>query len=159
MARAKRALSHLEVRRIRRDEIDETGRMWQRSQRAAYTWFRPEQFHPLEDALAYFRNTICEGRNVWVARYQGEVVGVLALDGEFLDHLFVDPDHQGRGIGSRLLEKAMSLNPERLKLVTLQRNQRARRFYEKRGFVVTKRGTSPPPESEPDIWYEWHADP
>ena len=47
--------------------------------------------------------------------------------------------------------------PGELALVTLQRNARARLFYEKRGFVVSKVGVSPAPESEPDVWYAWRA--
>jgi putative acetyltransferase len=152
------AAGDFEIRRIRPDEIDETARMWQRSQRGAYTWFRPAQFHPLEDALQFFRDSICERCDVWVAICDGIVIAVLALEGDFLDHLFVDPGHQGRGVGSRLLDHAMALRPGKLALVTLQRNERARRFYEKRGFRVTKRGVSPPPENEPDVWYAWSPD-
>ena len=29
------------------------------------------------------------------------------------------------------------------------------RFYERRGFVATRFGVSPAPESEPDVQYEW----
>ena len=53
------------------------------------------------------------------------------------------------------LERAKTLHPVSLELVTLQRNERARRFYESRGFVTTKFGISPPPESEPDVHYRW----
>jgi hypothetical protein len=42
-----------------------------------------------------------------------------------------------------------------LRLVTLQRNDRARRFYEHRGFAAYEFGRSPPPEDEPDVWYRW----
>lgn len=146
----------VEIRRIRADEIDEAGRMWQRSMRDAYSWLRAEQLHPLEEALRFFRDAICVRCDVWVATAGARVVGVMALEGDVLQHLFIDPDHQRRGIGGRLLDVAMDLSPRHLSLVTLQRNTRARRFYEKRGFVATRTGTSPPPESEPDVWYAWN---
>ena len=83
------------------------------------------------------------------------IVGVLALEGDWLDHLFIAPGSWEIGIGSALLDHAKRLRPSGLTLVTLQRNERARRFYEARGFVTTKLGVSPPPESEPDIYYAW----
>ena len=143
------------IRRIRGDEIDATARMWRRSQRAAYTWFRDDQFHPLAEALDFFRTSICERCRVDVAVDRDRIVGVLALEGAFVDHLFVDPELQGMGVGSRLLEHAKRLHPGGLRLVTLQRNRRARDFYEARGFGTTRFDVSPPPESEPDVWYEW----
>jgi hypothetical protein len=42
-----------------------------------------------------------------------------------------------------------------LGLFTHQRNEKARRFYEARGFVAVRFGMSPPPENEPDVRYEW----
>jgi ribosomal protein S18 acetylase RimI-like enzyme len=83
------------------------------------------------------------------------LLGLLALaDGE-IDQLHVAPEFQDQGVGSALLAKARDLSPERLGLFTHQRNERARRFYEKRGFVAVRFGMSPAPENEPDIRYEW----
>jgi ribosomal protein S18 acetylase RimI-like enzyme len=56
------------------------------------------------------------------------------IEGERLDHLLVHPGTQGRGVGSALLHKARSLSPRRVALVTFQRNESARAFYEKHGF-------------------------
>jgi len=129
--------------------------MWQDSQRAAYTWFREDQRHPFEEALTFFRESICDRCEVWLAIEGDRVVGMLALEGAYVDHLFVHPDFWGMRIGSLLLDHAKSLHPGGLELVTLQRNERARRFYEARGFEVTRFGTSPPPENEPDVYYRW----
>ena len=146
------------VRSMRPDEAETTARMWQRSQRAAYTWFREDQRHPLDDAIAFFKDSICQRCEVYVAVDENQrILGVLALEGDFLDHLFIDPDFWAAGIGSALLDHAKRLRPAQLTLVTLQRNERARRFYESRGFMVTKLGVSPPPENEPDVHYEWVA--
>lgn len=148
-------MSEATIRLMEPSEIEATARMWQDSQRAAYTWFRDDQRHPFDAALEFFRNSICTRCEVWVAAQRNRVVGLLALEGDCIDHLFVAPDDWAIGIGSRLLEHAKALHPEGLELVTLQRNQRARRFYEARGFVVSKFGISPPPESEPDVYYRW----
>jgi hypothetical protein len=50
------------------------------------------------------------------------------------DHLYVAPGWPGLGFGSALVAKAQTLSPRRLVLWTVQRNDRARKFYEAHGF-------------------------
>ena len=69
----------------------------------------------------------------------------------------MDPRCQRRGVGTALLERAKELAPEGLTLFTHQRNERARAFYERRGFRAVQFGVSPPPESEPDVKYAWDS--
>jgi GNAT superfamily N-acetyltransferase len=58
------------------------------------------------------------------------VVGFKALEGDHVDHLYIAPLLQGRGIGDKLLAMAKELRPSGLTLWTFQRKARARRFYE-----------------------------
>ena len=95
----------------------------------------------------------------WVARQGGRIVGYMLIDGEGLDHLFVHPLAQGRGIGSALLDKARSLSPRRITLATFQRNARARAFYEKHGFQAVRFTDGENEEGEPDVHYLWEASP
>lgn len=143
------------MRQMLPEETRETAEVWYASQTATYTWMRDDQRHPLEDAVAFFRDSICERCRVWVAVEAGCVVGMMALEGAYLDHLFLAEAHWGLGLGTRFLELAKRECPDGLRLVTLQRNERARRFYEARGFTTTEFGVSPPPENEPDVYYEW----
>lgn len=143
------------IRPMRPHEMRETAEVWQASQRATYTWMREDQLHPLEEAIAFFCDSISRRCRVWVAAAGDRVVGMMALEGALIDHLFIHPDFQNRRLGDRFVALAKAECPDGLRLVTLQRNARARRFYEARGFVATGRGVSPPPENEPDVWYEW----
>jgi len=93
----------------------------------------------------------------WVARQNGLVVGYMLIDGECLDHLYVRPDSQRRGVGSALLMKARSLSPRRIALATFERNARARGFYEKHGFRLVRRTAGENEEGEPDVRYLWEA--
>jgi ribosomal protein S18 acetylase RimI-like enzyme len=91
----------------------------------------------------------------WIARDAHRVVGYLALHGTHLDDLYVRPGHQGRGVGSALLERAKVLSPRRLELAAFQENTRARAFYEARGFREVRRTDGDNEEGLPDIHYEW----
>lgn len=55
-------------------------------------------------------------------------------------HFMVDPEHQKEGIGTKLLQKAIvfaqSKNCSQLSLEVRADNHKARRFYEKNGFII-----------------------
>ena len=73
-------------------------------------------------------------------RWGGGTKPFVGADEAGLKELYVHPDHWGRGIGTRLLERGLEVLPgdaERLRLETLSENERARRFYEARGFEPT----------------------
>jgi ribosomal protein S18 acetylase RimI-like enzyme len=144
----------MEIRRMRADDVEAVVRLWRRSRDASQPWLEARMGHTHEDDLRFFRGTIARENDVWVAD-DGGVVGFLAIAGERLGWLYVDPPAWGRGIGSALLDKAKALAPAGLTLYTHQRNARARAFYERRGFRVVRLGLSPPPESEPDVLYRF----
>jgi ribosomal protein S18 acetylase RimI-like enzyme len=91
-----------------------------------------------------------------VAEQAGEPIGFAALRDEVLDHLYVQPKDWGRGVGTRLLVAVRSEPLDKIGLYVFQRNVRARRFYEARGFALMALGTgSTNEEREPDAYYEW----
>jgi GNAT superfamily N-acetyltransferase len=94
---------------------------------AAYAHIFPGQPFPAERTRR--RWEAFEGQVV-IAEEDGRPVGFVAWDDEELSALYVLPDGWGRGAGGRLLELA---GPVSL-LWVLEGNQRARRFYERRGW-------------------------
>ena len=92
---------------------------------------------------------------VWVAEQKGRLLGLLAVGNSSVDRLYVEPDDQGRGVGTALLDKAKHLFPKGLTLYTHVRNYKARDFYERRGLRAVAYGLSPAPENEPDVKYVW----
>jgi ribosomal protein S18 acetylase RimI-like enzyme len=112
--------------------------------------------HTDDETRVWFAGCVCDRPATWwVARQGGRVVGYMLIDGEDLDHLYVHPDSQGRGVGTALLRKALSLSPRRVVLATSQRNTRARAFYEKHGFRATHFTEGENEEREPDVHYAW----
>ena len=112
--------------------------------------------HTDDQVRDWLRGIVAGEDRTWVADAGGRVVGMMVLDEDGIDQLYVDPAWHGRGIGSRLVELAKRRRPDGLALYTFQVNDRARRFYERHGFVATWFGDgSANEERQPDVRYEW----
>jgi len=74
----------------------------------------------------------------------GRPAGFVTIDpaGGYLDQLCVAPAEKGAGLARLLLAEARRLAPGRVELDVNEGNGRARRFYEREGFVVVGRGES-----------------
>ena len=79
----------------------------------------------------------------------------MALNGDYLDQLYVAVDAQRQGIGTRLLEKAKALSSDGLNLHTFQRNEGARAFYKKHGFTEVTYSLSADNNNEADVEIRW----
>jgi GNAT superfamily N-acetyltransferase len=94
--------------------------------------------HTAEEDRWWVANVLLPSQTVWVAEVDGEIVGMVSVSEGFVQQLYVLPGYQGLGIGSTLLEKAIELSPNGLELWAFQQNERARGFYERRGFVAVE---------------------
>ena len=98
-----------------------------------------------------------ERAELWVFEEQGRVLGFAGVSGGELTHLYTDPPAQKRGVGRTLLDHVKSLQPDGLELWVFQKNEGARRFYERHGFqLVRLTDGAGNMEQEPDALYEWH---
>ncbi len=141
------------LRRALAAEGPEIARVVQASRRDALPYL--PVLHSDDEDRRYFTKLVGSAA-VWVAETDGQIAAVLVLNERHVEHLYVLPSHQGRGIGSRLLDLAKRDSPEGLRLYTFHRNERARAFYERRGFVAAEFGDgSGNEEREPDVLYEW----
>lgn len=143
------------VRKMQQDDVEAVADVWHTSGQKVYTFIQTWMSFSLEHATSVLRDSIAVQCDVWVAESDSVIVGYMALNGSYLDRLYVSPGHQREGIGTRLLRHAMTLSPAGLELHTHQKNLQACAFYRKHGCVVAAYGVSPPPESEPDVEFHW----
>lgn len=143
------------IRPYRPEDFDPVNDLWRRARLGAFPDFQARTGHTAEEDRTYFREVVQVKHDLWVAELDGRPVAFMAIAGDFIDQLYVDPDHQRHGIGGALIAHARGLSPAGLRLFTLQFNVNGRAFYETHGFVVARLGVSPPPESEPDMEYRW----
>ena len=77
---------------------------------------------------------------VLVEELGGRLIGLTAYDGHWLRHLAVDPRHWGTGLADRLLDTSLARIATRgatsAQLWVLADNHRARRFYERAGWLL-----------------------
>ncbi len=77
------------------------------------------------------------GRPFYVAIAHGTIVGTANLDGAAARAVFVDPDHQGEGIGASLMAAIEDLARERsVATLSVQSSITAEGFYKKLGYVA-----------------------
>lgn len=143
------------IRSMAAYELDTVADLWYRAGRAAYPYLPNWQSLTPEQAREVFRQHIAPRCDIWVVDHHGIIGGFLALDGSYVDRLYVEPTFQQLGLGTRLMRHARLLHPDGLELHTHQANGPARAFYEKLGFRAVRFGISPAPENAPDVEYHW----
>ncbi|MGI8885617.1 MAG: GNAT family N-acetyltransferase [Gaiellaceae bacterium] len=141
------------VRLAREHEIDTIADIYVASFRGLT--FLP-RLHSDEEMRDWVRRVMAPGHEVSVGEMDGRLVGFASLRDGLLGHFYVHPDAQGRGVGSALLENVKLERPEGFELWVFQRNDRARRFYERHGCrLIELTDGSDNEECEPDARYEW----
>ncbi len=117
------------------EDLGELLDVWYRASLIAHS-FLPEGFFETE------RRQIAERwlpmAETMVYETDGRVVGFLSLIGNEVGGIFVDPDHQGRGIGTALMDGARDSRPF-LELSVFEANSTGRRFYNAYGFETANR--------------------
>lgn len=147
-------INNFVVRRAVESDAAAVAEVWLRSFTAALPSVR--RAHTDDQVRSWFGEVVVPDLETWVAAVEGSVVGMMVLDGEDLDQLYLDPAWQGRGIGGRLVHQAKQCRPAGLALWTFQVNESARRFYERHSFAAAECTDGyRNEEREPDIRYVW----
>ncbi|MGW3724026.1 GNAT family N-acetyltransferase [Streptomyces sp. F001] len=151
-------MSSVVLRRAAAPDAAAVADVWLRSYSAALPTVR--RAHSDDEVRAHIRDVVVPRGTTWVAETTGEspaaVVGMMTLDGEEVNALYLAPGWRGRGIGDRFVALAKELSPTGLALWAFQVNHPAQRFYERHGFVeVNRTDGSGNEEREPDVRYAW----
>ena len=117
------------------DDLVELLDVWYRASLLAHSFLSNEFFEVERREIAERWLPIAD---TTVYEAGGRVVGFLSLIGNEVGAIFVDPDHQGRGIGRALMDGARDSRPF-LELNVFEANSAGRRFYETYGFELVGR--------------------
>jgi len=122
---------------VRRAHRAEAGELSVVARAAKASWgYPPAWLREWEPQLTFTPEYVAS-MHVFVAEVDGGVAGVVALgngDDPEIEHLWVAPAHQGRGIGRALLERAMSVARERgWRALRIESDPQAEPFYTRFG--------------------------
>jgi GNAT superfamily N-acetyltransferase len=146
-------------RRATSADADAVASVYLRSRHASVPAI-PPLVHDDDDVRRHVRDVVVATQEVWLAESADhEVIAMMALDDDWLDHLYVDPDRTGHGAGAALVELAKERRPGGLQLWAFETNTGAHRFYERHGFTVAEHTDgSANEEGAPDRRYVWRPD-
>ena len=140
------------LRAARREDADALTALFLAARRNAMPYL-PE-LHTDSETRCWMEQKVLTGDRVTVAELSNEIVGFSAVRRDHIDHLYVSPGEQGKGIGSLLLDRIKAESGSDLSLYVFLKNARARAFYERRGFAcVAYSDGSANEENEPDAIY------
>jgi GNAT superfamily N-acetyltransferase len=146
----------IEIRKATASDVAEVAELFIASQADALPFLAA--LHTPQETRGFIANQVFPLSEMWLALEAGRIVGMMALVGTHIDHLYLQPGHYRRGIGTLLLNKAKELSPQKLTLYAFAVNTRARAFYEHHGFAPIEFGDGSANEAgEPDVLYEWRS--
>jgi ribosomal protein S18 acetylase RimI-like enzyme len=133
---------------IRRAGPAESGKLTALAHRAKASWGYPSDWIRAWEADLTLTPAYIEANRTYVAEYDGHVAGLIVLQehpGHWtLEHAWIDPASQGRGIGRRLvthaLDTASRVRPVRVEVVS---DPNSEPFYRKLGAL--RIGSCPAP--------------
>ena len=122
---------HVTIRRARSDELKTCAALYERVGNQTFTW-RPKNWFKAEDFIDF-----ANSEEIYVAESHGAILGILSFfrPSNFVHSLYIDESAQGFGIGTALIEAATKFADGPLALKVDEPNTRARKFYEKLGFI------------------------
>lgn len=98
-----------------------------------------------------------EEAEAWVAEDQLRILGWVAVRGDYLDALYVEPEYAGRGIGAHLLRLAEEKTLRKgIEVLRTEASPNSERFYLRQGYELL--GPGPREEARP-MWKRLAAEP
>lgn len=94
--------------------------------------------HKIENQLEYIKEKIASGSKFYML-IEDKPVGVVSVTDSLIEDLYILPDRQNKGYGTKLLEFAIKKCSSTPTLWILENNTGANRLYLRMGFVETGR--------------------
>ena len=135
------------IRPVRPDEFDRLLTIINEAA-AAYRGTIPDDcWHEPYMSKAQLRDEMAAGVSFSGIEIAGELVAVMGIQDlgavHLVRHAYVDPDHQGEGLGGQLIVKICAGLPHQILVGTWSAAQWAIRFYEKHGFALVPDKSTP----------------
>ncbi|MBR3560518.1 MAG: GNAT family N-acetyltransferase [Oscillospiraceae bacterium] len=124
---------------VNADNISVAGAIHAAAWQASHRSFCTQEFlasHTPERQTGYLREKLLRGSRIFLL-LDGSPVALVSVTGSLIEDLYVLPDCQNRGFGTKLLRHAIQQCDDTPTLWILENNTGAARLYERMGFVPT----------------------
>ncbi len=138
------------IRAFRRADLDQVADLWLAVNLQTHAFVAPEYWKSNQGLV----KELLPRAEVYVYEKDGEILGFVGLDGEYIEGIFVFPQMQSHGIGKSLVD-FLKTKKAGLRLNVYQKNTRAIRFYEREGFQIRDEGLDEA-TGEKDYVMVWH---
>ena len=123
------------IRKFRDTDVEELLDVWFQSSSLAHP-FLDSAF--MEKEKVNIREVYIPNTDTWIFEVKDQIAGFISMMGTEVGAIFVRPEFQGGGIGTRLMNHVSGFNEE-LEVEVFERNVRGRSFYEQYGFEQVKK--------------------
>ena len=123
------------IRKYQADDADALVRIWRKANAFAHS-FLADDFDA--QVAQDMRDIYLPNAEIWVLEQDETPLGFIALIGDEIGGLFLEPAFHGRGFGKALADHAVALHGP-LRVEVFEKNAIGRRFYDRYGFVETER--------------------
>lgn len=122
------------IRKFEHDDTERVLEIWLSASIKAHDFIDASFW---QSHVATMREVYIPASETFVIEDKSQVLGFCSLLDDQLAALFVDPDHQGIGLGKQLLGHAKTLRSE-LSLAVYKENAPSFTFYQSQDFVLIK---------------------
>lgn len=128
----------MRITEIRQEDYAPLKKLFLKERRSTFSWLDPSEFQ-LDDF-----EKLTQGELTLVAFFDTIPVGFISIwmPNNFIHHLYVASEHQGKKIGTNLLKAALEKMAFPVTLKCLEKNSKAISFYKRKGFVEKEKGNS-----------------
>ncbi len=119
------------VREYQAEDLDAVLSSWENATRLAHPFMTDEFLDQERDNIP---NLYLPNAETWVIEQAGQVIGFIALLGNEVGAIFVQPEFHGTGAGKALMDKAHALRGD-LEVEVFEANRIGRHFYQRYGFT------------------------
>ncbi|MFH1300661.1 MAG: GNAT family N-acetyltransferase [Planctomycetota bacterium] len=119
------------VREYQAEDLDAVLSSWENATRLAHP-FLSDEF--LDQERYNIPHLYLPNAETWVIEQAGQVIGFIALLGNEVGAIFVQPEFHGMGAGKALMDKAHALRGD-LEVEVFEANRIGRHFYQRYGFT------------------------
>ena len=129
----------MEIQEVNLQNLSQAAEIHALSWQKAHRDFCSAEFvaqHSVARQMAYLRREMEAGKRLFMLT-DHQPVGIVSVDGNLIENLYVLPQKQRNGYGTELLKFAIAQCVDIPTLWVLNRNSAARAFYRKHGFRET----------------------